>query len=117
MTSHVLWSVVPWIVDDFFSVAGLSGCRSGPVMARPVFRWGFPPFAHAPRIADTPSPGLFSWAPSAGFEPASTRGRKEENPIKGLRPVRSTTDSYEGLPVHSDVEWADMREGSNRFPV
>lgn len=29
-----------------------------------------------------PYPGFVSWAPSAGFEPASTRGHKEENPIK-----------------------------------
>ena len=29
-----------------------------------------------------PYPGFVSWVPSAGFEPASTRGHKEENPIK-----------------------------------
>lgn len=34
------------------------------------------------RIINTPTPGFISWVPSAGFEPASTRGRKEENPIK-----------------------------------
>ena len=30
----------------------------------------------------SPYPGFVSWVPSAGFEPASTRGHKEENPIK-----------------------------------
>lgn len=29
-----------------------------------------------------PYPGFVSWVPSAGFEPASTRGHKEANPIK-----------------------------------
>lgn len=33
--------------------------------------------------------------PPAGFEPATTRGSEEER--KNSRPVRSTTDSYEGM--------------------
>lgn len=35
----------------------------------------------SPSSANTPT-GFVSWVPSAGFEPASTRGHKEENPIK-----------------------------------
>lgn len=38
---------------------------------------------------------LVSWVPSAGFEPATTRGSEEER--KNSRPVRSTADSYEGM--------------------
>ena len=41
-----------------------------------------PASCRLPIICEYPYPGFVSWVPSAGFEPASTRGHKEENPIK-----------------------------------
>ena len=44
--------------------------------------WTLPCLVGLPIICEYPYPGFVSWVPSAGFEPASTRGHKEENPIK-----------------------------------
>lgn len=74
---------VPWICRRLSS---LSACRNADSETR---IWSLPCLAGAPhhlRIplpdCQYPYPGFVSWVPSAGFEPASTRGHKEENPIK-----------------------------------
>lgn len=57
--------------------AGLLECRY-----RGSRIWTLPCLVGLPIICEYPYPGFVSWVPSAGFEPASTRGHKEENPIK-----------------------------------
>lgn len=44
--------------------------------------WTLPCLVRLHIICEYPYHGFVSWVPSAGFEPASTRGHKEENPIK-----------------------------------
>ena len=114
VASHVYGTRGAVDLPTIISAVGLLECRY-----RGSRIWTLPCLVGAPHhlrmpLPDCqyPYPGFVSWVPSAGFEPASTRGHKEENPIKTrgrydlpLIPTKAWTGGFEHHRITEARDW------------